>query len=300
MREGLDADDIYIMVEDELYATAKTFTQHLHHAEYQRLKQLASLRNASTISIMSRPVAPGAVMSAETKKKRQRQAQATLQERRVRAVLSRTGPVDSNENSDIDVGVLEDDDPWAGTSLQGLMTSPSKKNRSLTGIHGVLSNTRAAAGYNKLLASKTTRDPSGNSPETKLMQRRTPKNTSETEDDDDLDIALGRGKGTTTARPRSNLSENQNNKTHFDSGKKEHRVHFRPPSPSPEGKRTAKAPRKTNEVEEQRSRFHLMDAFPTPTPLLGSRKAKSRHGPEVKKVSKNMKGDIHEIPVFLI
>jgi hypothetical protein len=41
MKEGLAGDDIWVMVEDEFLATAKAFTAHLHHAEYQRLKALA-------------------------------------------------------------------------------------------------------------------------------------------------------------------------------------------------------------------------------------------------------------------
>jgi len=40
MKEGLAGDDIWVMVEDEFLATAKAFTAHLHHAEYQRLKGL--------------------------------------------------------------------------------------------------------------------------------------------------------------------------------------------------------------------------------------------------------------------
>lgn len=38
---GLDGDDIYVMVEDEFLATAQTFTQHLHQAEYHRLRKQA-------------------------------------------------------------------------------------------------------------------------------------------------------------------------------------------------------------------------------------------------------------------
>lgn len=37
-------DDTWIMVEDELFSTAQLFTQHLHHAEYMRLKKLASCK----------------------------------------------------------------------------------------------------------------------------------------------------------------------------------------------------------------------------------------------------------------
>jgi hypothetical protein len=38
MEVGLDKDDRYRMVEDEFLEAAKMFTQHLHAAEYQRMK----------------------------------------------------------------------------------------------------------------------------------------------------------------------------------------------------------------------------------------------------------------------
>ncbi|RMZ90288.1 hypothetical protein DV736_g2469, partial [Chaetothyriales sp. CBS 134916] len=37
MQEGYDADDIWMMVEDEFQTLAHSFTRHLHHAEYKRL-----------------------------------------------------------------------------------------------------------------------------------------------------------------------------------------------------------------------------------------------------------------------
>lgn len=46
MREGYDADDIYRMVEDEFESTARMFTQHVHYAEYERIR--ANQRLAST------------------------------------------------------------------------------------------------------------------------------------------------------------------------------------------------------------------------------------------------------------
>jgi hypothetical protein len=46
MIEGMENDDGWMMVEDELLTTARLFTAHLHHAEYQRLKGLARTRPA--------------------------------------------------------------------------------------------------------------------------------------------------------------------------------------------------------------------------------------------------------------
>jgi len=47
--DGYDQDDKWVMVEDEFLETAKLFTRHLHHAEYQRLKLLAKERKPSNI-----------------------------------------------------------------------------------------------------------------------------------------------------------------------------------------------------------------------------------------------------------
>ncbi|KAL5601391.1 hypothetical protein BROUX41_002622 [Berkeleyomyces rouxiae] len=56
MIEGLDNDDQYCMVEDELYETAKRFTAHLHDAEYQRLRNEVRSLNASDAKNIARPV----------------------------------------------------------------------------------------------------------------------------------------------------------------------------------------------------------------------------------------------------
>lgn len=57
MREGYDADDIWMMVEDELLATAQLYTQNLHHAEYLRLSQQAKIREQEMASKPSAPMA---------------------------------------------------------------------------------------------------------------------------------------------------------------------------------------------------------------------------------------------------
>jgi hypothetical protein len=55
MIDGLSNDDGWVMVEDEFLTTAKLFTAHLHHADYQRLKKLSRSRGASTLSSIARP-----------------------------------------------------------------------------------------------------------------------------------------------------------------------------------------------------------------------------------------------------
>ncbi|KAF2152294.1 hypothetical protein K461DRAFT_278512 [Myriangium duriaei CBS 260.36] len=48
LHEGYDADDGHMMVEDEFLATAQLYTQHLHYAEYARLKKAARERENAT------------------------------------------------------------------------------------------------------------------------------------------------------------------------------------------------------------------------------------------------------------
>lgn len=153
MHEGLDHDDIYIMVEDEFHATARTFTQHLHHAEYMRLEALAKTRNATAASTISRPVDSITAMRAETKKRKEVEAR----DARTKAALDqikKTAEQVQKQKSGSDVSDLDvegrDDGRWKGTALQGLMTtSPRKNQTSLSGLENVKSSTRAAAGFSK-------------------------------------------------------------------------------------------------------------------------------------------------------
>lgn len=58
------SDGVWIMVEDELYAMAQQFTQHLHHAEYKRLQKEAAERNQQIL--LPRPVDERAQLSVES------------------------------------------------------------------------------------------------------------------------------------------------------------------------------------------------------------------------------------------
>lgn len=145
MHDGLDGDDIYMMVEDEFYAVAKTFTQHLHHAEYLRLKNLTESRTASTASTISRPIDSITTMRNETKKKIQAETRDARTKIALEQIKGAKRPAsDDSGLSDADNGY------WRGTALQGLMKVSSTKNQtSLAGLQGVKSSTRAAAGYSK-------------------------------------------------------------------------------------------------------------------------------------------------------
>jgi hypothetical protein len=50
MVDGIENDDGWMMVEGELLTTARLFTTHLHHAEYQRVKGLARTRPADRLA----------------------------------------------------------------------------------------------------------------------------------------------------------------------------------------------------------------------------------------------------------
>lgn len=69
MKEGFDQDDMWVMVEDEFLETAKQFTRHLHHAEYQRLKRLTRERKASSADDIVQPVDGKTVMSVAEQKR---------------------------------------------------------------------------------------------------------------------------------------------------------------------------------------------------------------------------------------
>jgi len=126
MRKGYAADDLWIMVEDEFLATAKLFTQHLHHAEYQRLKKQAEEHRAGNIA---RPVDGRTALPALARRETERRKQ--------------DHKITSIEQDDTD-----DKDPWLHDPLLGaLMDSPTKPKQLLPTLGPGRSTTRAAAGF---------------------------------------------------------------------------------------------------------------------------------------------------------
>ena len=211
MTEGLDGDDRYIMVEDEFEAVAKSFTQYLHHAEYIRLKKLARAQNASTINTISRPVDTITKMREETKRKKEAEAKATKQKDALHQMKAQAGrPQSDDEESDLDDDKA--DDPWIGTSLQGLMTSPKKSQTSLTGLGGIKSNTRAAAGYAKPeKKSLQAAIPFNLTPEevpdvVRTSRAQVNEDATTSEDDDDLDAVVARRSASPTETPTRKIA----------------------------------------------------------------------------------------------
>lgn len=141
--EGLDRDDAWIMVEDEFYAIAQSFTQHLHYAEYVRRKKEAKARTTEP----ERPTDGRTSMPKSVQRKKEAEALDARQKDGLAQIDGNGRNQDPSED--------EDDDTWAGTHLHGLMTSP-RKSRSLVGVQGVKSSTRAAAGFGQVASSQTT------------------------------------------------------------------------------------------------------------------------------------------------
>ncbi|KAI9679301.1 MAG: hypothetical protein M1817_005321 [Caeruleum heppii] len=130
MREGPDADDGWIMVEDEFHAIAKTFTQHLHHAEYVRLKEKAKRRSTFPVDV-DPPTTDLALDIEQTPRQRKlRQRRVNEQGRTLESLLG-NDERSTRTRMDDDLNKDEEDDPWVGTSLHGLMTSPHRPQRPL-------------------------------------------------------------------------------------------------------------------------------------------------------------------------
>lgn len=143
MIPGPLSDDQFRMVEDEFLHTAQRFTTHLHRAEYSRLKAVAKSENAAAIREIERPVVVGPQTS--TAKRRQEAVKRAAKQRKV----LRDG---------------DDDAPWMGTSLQGLMESPRKAAKALSSYAAGPATTRAAAGFqaSRSAQGRTTQDEPGN------------------------------------------------------------------------------------------------------------------------------------------
>jgi hypothetical protein len=139
MHEGYHADDIFMMVEDEFQAVAQSFTHHLHHAEYVRLKKIARAAHPPAFT-----KALGG-LHAETKKELEAKEVHDRQTIAVKSMISRAG-----RSSPDDEEEAPGNDPWQGTSLAGLMaTDSTQKRTALVGLEQIPSATRAAKGFSR-------------------------------------------------------------------------------------------------------------------------------------------------------
>ncbi|PGH07017.1 hypothetical protein GX51_02057 [Blastomyces parvus] len=219
MKEGLDNDDQYIMVEDEFLATAQSFTRHLHHAEYVRKKNETKIKNASAIKALVRPTDVKSNLSAESRKNMQSEENSARHKVALSELKKIAGrpPVDSEvEDEGIESEEDKDDDPWVGTSLQNLMTYQTK-HQSLVGLHGIRSTTRAALGFSKAPVGLP-----GGSRKRSYDAHSTPTRGAEicphfiddestTGDDDDLDAQPRRSKSIQIPTPNPRPATSRNN-----------------------------------------------------------------------------------------
>jgi hypothetical protein len=190
MVEGFDHDDRYRMVEDEFMTIAKTFTVHLHAAEYKRQQKMVRSRNADTINSISRPVT--GKMPDHTRRRVEGVARSKEQRAAIERLVGKKkkhGGI--SDDSDDDVGL-----PYIGTTLHGLMDSPRKKAASLAKAGSIVATTRAAAGFSRPTAHfKPHKNSVPDSPLSKRVTRFVDtKDDDETEtssdNDDDLDAPL--------------------------------------------------------------------------------------------------------------
>jgi hypothetical protein len=133
MNDGFHADDIFRMVEDEFVATAKLYSQHIHYAEYVRLKKLAASRGKDTLAKLRRGT-DGKTEKSMTLKLRE-EAEENVERR----------ALDQNES---------DDEYLMDPQLAGLMTGGRRFREDMSQdlsarIPAPKSHTRAAAGFSQ-------------------------------------------------------------------------------------------------------------------------------------------------------
>src|ERR1700761_3229766 len=146
MHEGYNRDDIFIMVEDEFQTIAQSYTAHLHRAEYKRLVKQA--RRAPP-KALPEPTSP---MSKETMNRLRASALEKKQKESLRQIAAQSSKEDEEDEDKVA-------DLWSGTSLAPLMAGGSRQTRSLVGLEGISSNTKAALGlFRSQSSSKDTRE----------------------------------------------------------------------------------------------------------------------------------------------
>ncbi|KAK2785451.1 hypothetical protein FQN53_007712 [Emmonsiellopsis sp. PD_33] len=325
MREGLENDDKYIMVEDEFLATAQTFTRHLHHAEYVRRKNEAKIKNANSMQTLAQPTGAGMGLSAETRKNMESEENATRQKAALDEMKRSAGrpPVDSEAEDDgLESEEDREDDPWVGTSLHNLMTS-QRKHQSLVGLQGIKSTTRAALGFQKAVTDPRVKteqlddNPPVPTRESRLNSHVIDDDTT-SEDDDDLDAQPKRSKSVQIPKqqPRPTVERS----TTYNPASK------RTPAERPEGHRLdpqrktdtshsldeplLNISRKTTDRPTYKTKMmRLLDEFDEPAPKIQKREDQDSHrklsrsdsvSKKRPKTEENSnKSRLNEVPIFL-
>ena len=134
MIDGIDHDDRYRMVEDELLAVARSFTAHLHAAEYQRLRAHAKTQTAAALQSLARPVTVNTTPSARVLRKQAAEKKRAKQKAALRALQGLQGKEgdgsrDDGDDDDDDDDGEKDRKPCTGSALEDLMESDPRKTR---------------------------------------------------------------------------------------------------------------------------------------------------------------------------
>ncbi|KAJ3579161.1 hypothetical protein NPX13_g1406 [Xylaria arbuscula] len=193
MIEGMNDDDQYRMVEDELLTIAHRFTAHLHAAEYKRLKATSELENAQTIKNISRPVV--GQKTDHVKMKQERRSLAEKQRLATRELCR------GNASGDESTGAEDNKNSWQKQSLHGLLESPGKRAKNLSCLPMATSVTRAAAGFDRrsIVVSPSR-------PKSKPLQLSSPTHHHGHGNDDGVENSASHGITHRSPRPRPSAS----------------------------------------------------------------------------------------------
>ncbi|ODH13518.1 hypothetical protein ACO22_07174 [Paracoccidioides brasiliensis] len=330
MKEGLESDNQYIMVEDEFLATAQTFTRHLHHAEYVRRKKGAKLKNANALKDLARSAGLKGTLGADIRKNMESEENAAQHNAALEEFKRVAGrpPVDSEVEDGVGSEEDSDDDPWVGTSLQNLMNQ--KKHQSLVGLQGIRSASRAAVGFSKTPARSTwerpksdgdVNEPVSNSG-TEVNPHLIDNDETSTCDDDDLDaqsrrpksvqmasqqskctgestnpvpISLSTTKGAQTAS-RSNVQEKITASHHLVRPNPEHPRH----NPTPPSTRKSKVMTLLDEFDDDKvhviRKYDMKNKDPIRKRVPSETASNKRH----KKDRNSKESHLSEVPTFLL
>lgn len=185
MVEGFQNDDKYRMVEDEFLDIAKEYTQHLHAAEYLRLKAAARNKSAATAGEITRPVIGS--MPDATKRKLESVDRAKKQAEAVAKLKKEKGKIEYESDP-------EAPEPWLGTALHGLMEEPTRPTSTITDVVDTASTSKAAKGFKGNKIGRVDRyglDSGDDTDQAPSRSLRHVKQEVETEsEDDDLDAPI--------------------------------------------------------------------------------------------------------------
>lgn len=132
-----NGDEKWMMVEDEFYSMASTFTKHLHATEYKQLKKLAAMKSVETITALPRPTGNITTMTKQAQKNREQ----------IGKTATRSTAPKENSKSDEEESPMQFMDRHLAGLMQG---SPSARApKRILRVDKAKSHTRAAAGYLK-------------------------------------------------------------------------------------------------------------------------------------------------------